>query len=256
MPSRSADHPRQKLDRSKLDRDTVIDTALAVSDADGLDAVTIRRLAQELSVTPMAMYWHFEDKEALLAAVADRMWAETAEVLERSITGLPDDGDAWAQLHLIVEALIEVMRRHPAVAALVPTRVVECEPGLAVTERTLALLDEQGFEVAAAAEVARYVLCSAVTLVSQQPGAEVLPPEDRDAILRAKRMALAGLPVDRYPHVAAAAPFLTDCDAPEPYFARGVELVVAGVRDQAPSSAPPASPARRTRPRRSAAPAR
>ncbi|MFL5761300.1 MAG: TetR/AcrR family transcriptional regulator [Thermomicrobiales bacterium] len=40
--------------------------ALAIADSEGLQAVTIRRVAKELGVTPMALYWHFKDKNELL----------------------------------------------------------------------------------------------------------------------------------------------------------------------------------------------
>ena len=45
----------------------MVGRAIALADAEGLDALTIRRLAQELGVTPMALYWHFRNKEELLA---------------------------------------------------------------------------------------------------------------------------------------------------------------------------------------------
>lgn len=235
--------------RPKLDRTVVVDAAFEVADGEGLDAVTIRRLAQDLSVTPMALYWHFKDKDALLAAVADRVWTETAEVLDglmatREASG--DDHDGSAQLRLTLEALITVMRRHPAVAVLAPSRVVECEPGLAVTERTLAFLVGQGFGPDRAAELARFVLCSAVMLVSTQPGAEIAEAGERDEVQRRKRIALASLPPDRYPNVVASAEYLTACDDADSYFAMSVELVVAGVRHQAPAPAP-ASARRRAR---------
>jgi AcrR family transcriptional regulator len=73
--------------RQKLDREAVVDAALRIADAEGLEVVTIRRLAHELSVTPMALYWHFKDKDRLLAAVADRLWEETATGLDRALDG-------------------------------------------------------------------------------------------------------------------------------------------------------------------------
>ena len=62
--------------RSRLSKATVVERALALADADGLDALTIRRLAQELGVTPMALYWHFRSKEELLAGLGDQIWGE------------------------------------------------------------------------------------------------------------------------------------------------------------------------------------
>jgi TetR/AcrR family tetracycline transcriptional repressor len=220
--------------RVKLDRQVVVDTALAVADEEGLEAVTIRRLAQGLSVTPMALYWHFADKEALLAAVADRIWDDTVTELEGLMAGAGSAGsdDGWDPLRLTLAALVTAMRRHPAVATLLANRVVECESGLAVTERTLAFLADRGFEPSRAAEVARFVLCSAVMMVDTQPGAG--PAEGGEEGQRRKRIALASLPAGRFPHIVAAAEYLTDCAAPDPYFSRAVDLVVAGVMSQAP----------------------
>src|SRR2546421_6573212 len=46
-------------ERPRLSKRTVTENALKLADADGLDALTIRKLAQHLGVTPMALYWHF-----------------------------------------------------------------------------------------------------------------------------------------------------------------------------------------------------
>jgi TetR/AcrR family tetracycline transcriptional repressor len=226
----------QAVPRAKLDRDVVVDTALAVADEEGLEAVTIRRLAQTLSVTPMALYWHFTDKEALLAAVADRVWDDTVAEFDRSLAGAGSTGvdDDWAELRLTLAALITAMRRHPAIATLLASRVVECESGLAITERTLAFLADRGFDPARGAEVARFVLCSAVMMVDTQPGVEIGAVDDREEAQRRKKIALASLPAGRFPHIVAAAEYLTDCLSPDSYFGRGVDLVVAGVMSQAP----------------------
>lgn len=67
------------------DRDRVVDTALLVLDRDGLADLSMRRLAAELDVQPSALYWHVQNKQELLAAVADR-------ILER--VPLPPDAPA------------------------------------------------------------------------------------------------------------------------------------------------------------------
>ncbi len=61
-------------DRTDLSRAAIVDRALSIADAEGLDAVTIRRLGQELGVTPMALYWHVKNKEELLDAMGDRLF--------------------------------------------------------------------------------------------------------------------------------------------------------------------------------------
>src|SRR5437764_948761 len=52
----------------RLSREAVAEGALALADAEGLEAVTIRRLAQDLGVTPRALYWHLKNQEGLPAA--------------------------------------------------------------------------------------------------------------------------------------------------------------------------------------------
>ncbi|HEU5389186.1 MAG TPA: TetR/AcrR family transcriptional regulator C-terminal domain-containing protein [Streptosporangiaceae bacterium] len=56
----------------RLRRAQVVDVAIELLDADGLDALTMRKLATRLGVQPGALYWHFAGKQALLDAMADR----------------------------------------------------------------------------------------------------------------------------------------------------------------------------------------
>jgi TetR/AcrR family tetracycline transcriptional repressor len=224
--------------KSKLDREAVIDAALRLADEAGLEAASFRRLADEFAVTPMALYWHFEDKDALLAALADRVWLQAADTLSASLEQLPGSDDGWAQLALTLDALLEAMRPHPAVAELVPTRVLECEAGREVTELTLAFLARQGFEPGHASDLARFILSSAVMLVSTQAGIEIPEADERLEHQRRKRIALASLLPDRYPHIVASAADLTDCESPDLYFRRGADVIIAGVRAQAPATGP------------------
>ena len=58
-----------------LSRDAIVDRALETADQEGIEAVSIRRIAQDFWVTPMALYWHVKNKDELLAAMGDRMLA-------------------------------------------------------------------------------------------------------------------------------------------------------------------------------------
>jgi TetR/AcrR family transcriptional regulator, tetracycline repressor protein len=60
----------------RLTKDAVVDQALELAERNGLDALTIRKLATELGVTPMALYWHFRSKEELLGGLVERVWSE------------------------------------------------------------------------------------------------------------------------------------------------------------------------------------
>jgi AcrR family transcriptional regulator len=211
--------------RTRLDRSAVIEVALGLADAEGVDAMTIRRLAKEVGVTPMALYWHFADKQALLDALTDQLWAEVQTALPS-----PPPDDPWDELRLLLGALVDVFRRHPTLAPLSPPRAAEGEPGLAVTERTLTLLDQLGYSADRAAEAARFALCSALMIVGAQPGIMIADAGEREATYRRKRAALLSLPPDRYPHVLASGESLVGCDLRPSYFDVGVEFVLGGIR--------------------------
>src|SRR5919199_6327039 len=98
---------RDARNKTTLTPRAVVEGALALADAEGLDAVTIRRLANELGVTPMALYWHFKTKDDLLAGLADRVLDALA---------LPEETGDWARdLRGLMEALVGALRPHPHV---------------------------------------------------------------------------------------------------------------------------------------------
>jgi AcrR family transcriptional regulator len=71
---------------SRLTRDAILAEALALGETRGLDAVTIRGVADRLGVTPMALYRHVGDKDGLLDGLADALYAELR---------IPDPADDW-----------------------------------------------------------------------------------------------------------------------------------------------------------------
>src|SRR5580698_2503491 len=115
----------------------MLERAVAIADVEGLDAVSIRRLGQEFGVTPMALYWHVQNKDELLAAMGDRLYAGIR---------LPSDLDApWPErLRALLESLVGAMRLHPALVPMAFERVMQSEDGRAFTEYTLGLLRDAG----------------------------------------------------------------------------------------------------------------
>jgi TetR/AcrR family tetracycline transcriptional repressor len=209
--------------KSDLSRAAIVERALSVMDADGPDAVTIRRLAQEFAVTPMALYWHVANKDELLAAMGD--------ALLEGVVPPPATGSWVVQLRAVVHALVTALDRHPAAAELVFPRILLAEPGLRITEFTLKLLEDAGFTPEQAADLARMGLQTAMMLVTQRPGAESqVGLAERDARLAEKRAYIKQLPADRYPHVRAAAVTLTDCDDEDAYYLFGVDLYLEGAQ--------------------------
>ena len=214
-----------KEQKVKLDPIQVINAAYDVVDHEGLEALTIRHLASRLSVTPMALYWHFADKQALIDALVDHMWTDASTIL----AGTAPASQSLESLHHVIEAMVQAFRVHPSLATLAPMRVLECDAGLDITEGALAMLGDMGLTPRQAAFAARMALTSAIMLVSTMPGVQLPDDESRDEMLRVKRATLAALPPQRYPNLIAAGPDLVDCDDPESYFSSGIDMIVAGV---------------------------
>jgi TetR/AcrR family transcriptional regulator, tetracycline repressor protein len=211
-------------ERTRLTRAAVVDRALALADELGLDALTIRKLATELGVTPMALYWHFRGKEELIAGLADRIWSE--------IDVTVDPAAPWTeQIRGVFESLLAIMRAHPAAPALF-MRVedkLHSESSLRVTEVVLEVLSRAGFEPVDASAAARFGLWQAITLVMSEPWSDMRDEAERAEVQRRKQIELASLPPAKYPQLIACAVPMTACDDPEEHYKFGADLFIGGL---------------------------
>ena len=66
-----ADSEQAAAERPRLRVGLIVQTAIAIADAEGLEAVSMQRVAADLGYTPMALYRHVQDKAHLVAAMAD-----------------------------------------------------------------------------------------------------------------------------------------------------------------------------------------
>src|SRR5579871_3406121 len=101
----------EPVKRKTLNRATIVAAALARADADGLEAVSFRRLAADLGVTPMALYRYVASKDELLVGVMDAVFAKF---------DLPPDPNAdWRdQLRDLARTFRRLLLSHPAAAKL------------------------------------------------------------------------------------------------------------------------------------------
>jgi AcrR family transcriptional regulator len=222
-------------ERTRLTRVAVVDRALALADESGLDALTIRKLATALGVTPMALYWHFRGKEELLDALAERVWSEI---------DLPVDRTApWTeQIRALLEALIKVLRAHPGAPELLHSGKVQSEPALNATELTLDILRTAGFSPEDASFAARSALWTGITLVMSEPGIESLDDAERTELQRKKQVTLATQSPAKYPRLVECALPMTKCDNPEEHYKFGVDLFIGGLAAIAADRGQPGQP--------------
>ena len=210
-------------ERGRLSKRTVTGAALKLADADGLDALTIRRLAQHLGVTPMALYWHFRSKEDLLEGMAEQIWGEIEVTVDASVPW-------WTQLQKGLESLIGVLRAHPAAPQLLLANEKQNEAALRAAEAALEILLGAGFDPQQASEIARSTLWTGIMLVMSEPGwAPELSGDERAEENRRNEIYFAMLPVGKYPRLVECAAPMANCD-PEFHYRLGVDLFIAGVK--------------------------
>ncbi len=213
-------------ERTRLSKRAVVDRALKLADADGLEALTIRKLAQDLGVTPMALYWHFRSKDDLLEGMAEQVWSEIEVRVDPSVPW-------WAQLQAGLESLLRVLRAHPAAPQLVLEHEKQNEAALRATEAALEILRGAGFDPQHASEIARSTLWTGITLVMSEAGYHPeLSEDERAEHQRRTEITFAMLPVAGYPRLVECAAPMSSCD-PDLHYRLGVELFIAGVRAMA-----------------------
>ena len=210
--------PRGNARQPRLSRDAILDRALAVADAEGIDAVSVRRLARDLGVTPMALYWHVDDKNALLHALGDRLLGG----LDLTV----DERMPWPeQLRAFVVAFTAVLRAHPSAAMLIgslPT--VASANALGATEVALDILRRAGFSPEEAAHITTQIVRTTTSMVIAE--LDVIPATGEPACTEEF---LRLLPPERFPRVIEAAGPLSAHEDPESFDDLVIELILAGV---------------------------
>jgi AcrR family transcriptional regulator len=119
-----------------LSRDSIVAAAIEIADNDGLDAVSIRRLATKLGARPMSLYSHIERKGDLIDLMVDEVMA--GSVLPES----PPSGDWRADLRRLAERTRENIRSHPWMIAVAFRRPFIGPNALRHIDQSLAAVSE------------------------------------------------------------------------------------------------------------------
>lgn len=131
--------------RRALTRERMLEAAMALADAQGLDALTMRRLAAALGVEAMSLYHHVPSKDALLDGLVDAIIGEVNDA-----TSELGGADWRAALRDRCLAARDVMVRHPWAPTLIGTRTTIPASVVLYYEGVLGLLIEGGFSYALA----------------------------------------------------------------------------------------------------------
>lgn len=180
-----------------------MDEALALVDAEGLDALSSRAVAQRLGVTPMALYRHVRDMDDLLGEAVDRLLADL---------GTPPASKDWRRwLERFASGLRRMLVDHPAALGLFHRQPVTSPAARARFRRAVAVLEDAGFSSQAAMDAYAAVHTFTIGFCGLEAGRNLAPqqslldgPDDADAarirgfvnedgFLRGLRALIAGL---------------------------------------------------------------
>ncbi|HET7900609.1 MAG TPA: TetR/AcrR family transcriptional regulator C-terminal domain-containing protein [Candidatus Nanopelagicales bacterium] len=157
--------------REPLSRARVLAAAVARADADGIDAVSMRSLAQELGVVPMAIYKHVAGKDALLDGMVDLVVGEIPP---------PERGRWRAVLRTRILAAREAMLRHPWAPQVLESRTTPTPVVLGYLDSSIGILLDGGLSPDLAHHV-MHALGSRILGFSQElyptPPGVAMPPE-------------------------------------------------------------------------------
>jgi AcrR family transcriptional regulator len=122
--------------RRPLNREAVLDAAIALADAEGIGALTMRRLAGELGVEAMTLYYHVANKDEILSGIVDRVIGEFE---------LPTSGVPWrAALRRTAVSAHDVLLRHRWAAPVMLSPGIVSAARLRYMEAILRTLREAG----------------------------------------------------------------------------------------------------------------
>lgn len=125
--------------RPRLSRDRVLRSAMAVADAGGITALTIRSLAAELGVKPMSVYYYVANKDEILDAIVDIVFSEIV---------LPSPNSDWrGEIRRRALSARAVLRRHPWAIPLLQSRTNPGPATLRHLNATIGTLRSGGFSV-------------------------------------------------------------------------------------------------------------
>ena len=222
----AAEHARG---RPALTREAIVARALEIGSDEGLEAVSLRRLAQELRVTPMALYRHVRDKQDLINAMTEAV----LEGIDPAVGFRP--GMTWTErMRSAINTYKEQLDARPLALPLSIAYTGDGSPAVwKPLEDFLAILLDAGFPRRDAIVQIRMLsgLLAGHLLMLQQGSPIPLDSHKVDLLKRGFSLALLNLPPEDFPNLVRSADdtaevWLTD---PNQWWTNTVDLIIFGL---------------------------
>lgn len=205
--------------RGPLTRDEIVQRALELAEAEGIEKLSLHKVAAAVGVRTMSLYNHVDDKADVLDAMAD--------VILRGIA-IPEPGTMdWAdELRAVARAFRAAALRYPRSAPLVLTRRMNAPAALPVVEAALRVLGRAGVEGPAAVRVLRAFIAFLIGTLAREVGSAPTFAGAIPGIIASREQDLVD---SGFPAVAAVAAELAVCDH-EAEMEFGLEMLLGAVR--------------------------
>jgi AcrR family transcriptional regulator len=200
-----------------LSKERVVTEAIRLADNEGVDKLSMRRLANELGAGAMSLYYYVANKDELLDAMVDVVFDEIA---------LPTDPAAWqAAMRQRAVSARQVLARHPWAITLMESRTAPGPANLRHHEAVVACLRQAGFSVEMATH-ANWLLDSYVYGFALQEASLPFDTAEEFAAI-GEDVYLPQLPPDQYPYLNEAAATLVAAGYdPADEFTFGLDLIL------------------------------
>ncbi len=141
----------RKANTPTLTRGQIVRAAMTIVDRDGLEALSMRKLAAELGVGTMSLYYHVPDKSALYDLILD------ASLREVDLSDDDPDAPVEARVTGVAHAIRDTLLNHPRAAIIAMSRSLRTPTQLRPIEKLLQVLAEAGMSPAQAMQTVNVI---------------------------------------------------------------------------------------------------
>src|SRR5215472_11279014 len=211
--------------RDPITQEVIVVTALRILDSEGLEGLSMRRIAEELDTGAASLYWHVGSKDGLLDLLFDHVIGEQQ-------VPAPEPGRWQEQLKEVARMQRATILRHRDIVAVSLGRIPMGPNALRFSEGVLAILRAGGVpdDLAVSGHLLLIAVVNGFTLdetADKQPGSEASAPTQDAA-----RNYIASLPPAQFPNLTAVAGQYADVDREE-RFELLLDLFVGGLARRA-----------------------
>jgi AcrR family transcriptional regulator len=219
--------------REPISREAIVAAAIQLLDREGLAALSMRRLGEELGAGAASLYWHVGSKDGLLDLVLDELIGEVE---------IPDaDPARWQeQLKETAKSQRRVSLRHPYLVRVSIGRIPMGPNALRCSERTLAILRAGGLPPRLAVQGYLLLIDTVNGFTMDETGVEdggtpQLPPDELQKVANMARDYIASLPAEQFPNMTELASEFAFSD-PDERFEMLMDIFVEGLARRAAAS--------------------